>query len=441
MGRRPSKVVSTYACLGTDMRRSPTLPFTLVFLMFFSACGGSDDSGSSGGMEVVRDTVGDTIVVRTLSGSAWGGDARLVPEVSVGELEGALEYILGDVVSIAVGADGTLYLVDGQVPELRAYDVDGTFRAILGSPGEGPGELNQPDGGLAVLSDGRILVRDPGNGRIQVYGPDGEALDTWPIRGNFNTSQPFHLTHADEVHSLILLDTDADVSEWSFGMVRIGPDGIPGDTLLPPDLGYEAPRLEARDQSGDNNSVSISPVPFSPSDDWAIHPDGYFVYGLSTEYRLTVLNPDQPVRIERTYEAAQVTGGERAEEEAHMTRSMRFTQPSWRWNGPAMPDVKPPFSDLYAGRDGRIWVQVHQAAVDVGDPLYDPKDPDAVEDRWHEPVTFDVFESDGTYSGRVFTPMGFRTSPSPIFGETHVWATTRDDFGVQRVVRFRIELE
>ena len=392
-------------------------------------------------MEVVTDTVGDTIVVRTLSGSAWGRDATLVPEVSVGEMEGALEYIFGNVVSLAVAGDGTLYVVDRQVPELRAYDPDGIFLAVLGSPGEGPGELNEPDGGLAVLSDGRILVRDPGNARIQVYAPDGEALDTWPIRGGFNTSQPFHLTHADEVHSLILLDTDADVSEWTFGMVRIGPDGVPGDTLMPPDIGYEAPTLEAREQDGDNNSVSISSVPFSPSEDWTIHPAGYFVHGLSTEYRFTVLRPDQPIRVERTYEAAPVTRGERAEEEAHMTRDMRFTQPSWRWNGPAIPDLKPPFSDLYAGRDGRIWVQVHQTAVDVGDPLYDPRDPDALEDRWHEPVTFDVFESDGTYAGRVFTPMGFRTSPSPIFGETHVWATTRDDFGVQRVVRFRIELE
>jgi hypothetical protein len=430
-----------YAFSRTDMRRPQTFPLTLALATFFSACAGPRDSGSSGAMEVVTDTVGDTIVVRTLSGSAWGRDARLVPEVSIGEMEGALEYIFGNVYSLAVAADGTLYVVDRQVPELRAYSPDGVFLSILGGPGEGPGELKNPDGGLAVLSDGRILVRDPGNARIQVYAPDGEDLDTWPIRGGFNTSQSFHLTRADEVHSLILLDTEADVSEWTFGMVRIGPDGIPGDTLIPPDLGYEAPTLEAREQSGDNNSVSISSVPFSPSEDWAIHPDGYFVHGLSTEYRFTVLRPDQPVRIERTYEAAPVTGGEKAEEEVSMTRSMRFTEPGWRWNGPAMPDVKPPFSDLYAGRDGRIWVQVHQTAVDVGDPLYDPKDPDAVEDRWREPVTFDVFEADGTYAGRVFTPMGFRTHPSPIFGETHVWATTRDDFGVQRVVRFRIELD
>jgi hypothetical protein len=403
-----------YAFLGTDMRRPRTLPFMLALTTFFSACAGPRDSGPSGGMEVVTDTIGDTIVVRTLSGSAWGRAATLVPEVSIGEMEGALEYIFGNVYSLAVAADGTLYVVDRQVPELRAYGRDGVFQAILAHPGEGPGELKNPDGGLAVLSDGRILVRDPGNARIQVFSPQGEAIETWSIRGGFNTSQPFFQTHADEVHTLILLDTEADVSEWTFGMVRIGPDGIPGDTLIPPDLGYEAPTLEAREQDGDNNSVSISSVPFSPSEDWAIHPDGFFVHGLSTEYRFTVLRPDQPVRVERTYEAAPVTRGERAEEEARMTRNMRFTQPSWRWNGPAMPDVKPPFSDLYAGRDGRIWVQVHQASVDVGDPLYDPKDPDALEDRWHEPVTFDVFESDGTYAGSASSwrsPTDCRRSP------------------------------
>ena len=344
-----------------------------------------------------------------------------------------------------------MYVVDAQVPELRAYAPDGTFLATLGGPGEGPGELKQPDGGLAVLSDGRVLVRDPGNARIQVYSANGEAVDTWPIRGGFNTSQPFYRTRADEVHALILLDPDADVTDWSFGMVRIGPDGVPGDTLIPPDLGYEAPNLEARREDGDNVSVSITPVPFSPSEEWALHPEGYFVHGLSTEYRLTVLRPDHPVRIERAYEPASVTSGEKAEEEARVTRNLRMTEPGWRWNGPPMPDVKPPFSDLYVGTDGRIWVQAHQSAVDVGDPLYDPKDPDAVEDRWREPVVFDVFGADGAYQGRVSTPLGFRTSPTPgayhsmdsklASGDTHVWATTRDDFGVQRVVRFRIELE
>jgi hypothetical protein len=413
----------------------------VLLVSFFAACGGANESGSSGGLEVVREYVGDTLVVRTVTGSAWGGNARLVPEVSIGELEGDLEYLFGNIRSLAVASDGTIYVVDAQVPELRAFSAEGVFQAILGRPGEGPGEIKQPDGGLAVLSDGRVLVRDPGNARIQVYGPDGTSLDTWPIRGGFNSSSPFFQTDADEVHTLILLDPGADVLDWKMGLVRIGPDGTPGDTLVPPDVGYEAPRLEARHEEGDDRSVSVNSVPFSAGEDWAIHPGGCFVHGLSTEYRIDLLKPTGPVRIERDYEPVPVTRGEKSEEEARTTHNMRFTEPGWRWNGPPIPDVKPPFRDIFVGRDGRIWVQVHQAAVEVEDPDYDPTDPDSVEDRWREPVAFDVFREDGTYEGRVTTDLGFGLYPTPVFGETHVWATTTDDLGVQRVVRFRIEVD
>lgn len=76
--------------------------------------------------------------------------------------------------------------------------------------------------GLAILSDGRTLVRDPANGRIQVYGPDG----------------------------------------------------VPGDTLVPPLTGYQGPILEARQQVGEGQNVSRGGVPFAPSEMWTYHPDG-----------------------------------------------------------------------------------------------------------------------------------------------------------------------
>ena len=224
-------------------------------------------------------------------------------------------------------------------------------------------------------------------------------------------------------------------------MVRISPDGAPGDTLVPPESGYDEPKLEARVDDGENRGASITSVPFAAREGWAIHPGGYFVHGLSTEYRIDLLKPDGPIRIERAYEPVPVTGGERREEEARVTRSMRFTEPGWRWNGPPVPDVKPPFQGISVGRDGRIWIQLHQPAVEGEDPDHDPTDPSSVEDRWREPVAFDVFREDGTYEGRVTTDPGFRLYPTPVFGETHVWATTRDDLDVQRVVRFRIEVE
>ena len=411
---------------------------TASVLLVASLAGCSGGESVPSGPQVIHTARGDTAVVRTESGSVWGVEATLVPEVSIGELEGDLEYLFGSIGSMNVGADGTIYVMDRQVPELRAYAPDGTYLRTLGRPGEGPGELKGPDGGLAVLSDGRILVRDPANARIQVYAPSGEALATWPIRGNFSTSSQLPWDRDDNVYAIILVDPEADVTEWVMGLVRIGPDGVPGDTIIPPDVGYDTPRLEARLEDGENSSVSITGVPFSPSEEYTLHPDGYFIHGISDAYRFTLLREGDPLIIERAAEAATVTAGEKSEEEAVITTNFRRMVPDWRWNGPGIPDRKPFFSDITAGRDGRIWVTVPLAGVEVEDPDYDPQDPNSVPNRWREPVAFDVFETDGTYLGRVNTPMGFSRYPAPIFDGDTVWATTRDEMGVQRVVRFRV---
>lgn len=421
------------------MRRR-TAPFAGFLLaaaapMLLTGCGGDGpDRGS--GLDVVRDTVGDTVVVRTLGGSVWGAPARLEPEVSIGVLDGAIEYLFGSPASLAVGADGTIYVVDRQVPDLRAFAPDGTYLATLARPGEGPGELKSPDGGLTVLSDGRIVVRDPGNARLQVFDPDGSPAGTWPHRGGLSTGTPMFLDRNDNVYVSLLMDPRADVSEWVMGQARIGPDGVPGDTLIPPDT-YETPVVEARNEG----STSQQRVPFAAAEEWAVHPGGYFVHGVSTAYAITLAKPDGPLRIERRYTPVPVTAGERAEDEARITQNMRRIVPSWRWNGPPIPDEKPPFRDLFVGRDGRIWVQVSAPGVQREDPDYDPSDPDDVADEWREPVAFDVFEEDGTYLGQVNAPDDFRTYPTPVFDGDLVWATTQDELGVVRVVRYRIEHE
>lgn len=191
----------------------------LALAVTVTACGGSEPPIQ--GPQVTRTMSGDTAVVRTESGSVWDGPTRLVAEVSIGELDGDLEYLFGSVRSVAVAADGTVYVVDGQVPDLRAFSPDGRFLRTLGSPGEGPGELKSPDGGLAIPSDGRILVRDPGNARIQVYAQSGEALETWPIRGGFNTSNSLFLDREDNVYTQILVDAEAEVRDWVIGLVGI----------------------------------------------------------------------------------------------------------------------------------------------------------------------------------------------------------------------------
>jgi hypothetical protein len=422
---------------GNEVRRSARIRATAaawILLVLAAGCAGGKDASPT--LRVERDTVGDTLVVRTVAGSVWGADASLVPEVSIGELEGDLEYLMGEVQSIAVGADGTIYVLDAQGPELRAYGPDGRFLRRLGRPGEGPGELKAP-GAIAILSDQRLVVRDPGNGRIQVYGPDGAPAAAWTVvRGSFRTSGPLPVDRRDNMYIMVLRDMEADVRDWKAAFASIGPDGVPGDTLDVPDSGFEPPRLEARSA----NSVSVNSVPFTPAEETMLHPDGYFVHGISSDYRFTLLRPGAPLRVEKAWKPVPVEPGEKEEAELRITRNMRRIDPAWKWSGPAIPDTKRAYENLFAGRDGRIWVEVAARSVKVEDTGYDPTDPNALPDEWRERSVLDVFEDDGTYLGRVVPPEGFRTDPQPVFDGDHVWAVSSDDLGVQRVVRYRVTL-
>ncbi len=122
------------------------------------------------------------------------------------------------------------------------------------------------------------------------------------------------------------------------------------------------------------------------------------------------------------------------------TRNMRYTDPNWRWNGPAIPSVKPPFRSLDPGEDGTVWVQTSQPGVKREDPGYDPTDPRALPDEWREPVAFGVFDEEGRYLGPALIPEGFSTYPEPVFTRDWVLATVRDAYDVQTVVTFRVDV-
>lgn len=142
-----------------------------------AACG--TDSGPSGvGPRTVVERIGDTTVVRTLAGSVWGAEAALVPEVSIGALDGPEEYLFGSIWSIAVDGDRNVYVFDEQAHDIRVYDATGAYVETLGGRGEGPGEFSRAEA-MALLPDRRLVVRDPGNQRVQVFGPGPGELDEW----------------------------------------------------------------------------------------------------------------------------------------------------------------------------------------------------------------------------------------------------------------------
>ena len=396
-----------------------------TILAFVVACDPED--GPGGGPQVVTDTLGDTVVVRTLSGSVWGDDAGLVPELSIGEaLDGPEEHLFGSIASLAVDDDGNIYVLDRQAQELRVFDAKGEYLETLARRGRGPGEL-EGAGKIALLPDGRVVVRDPRNKRVQVVRPGTGEREEWPYEA------AAHLTLSplwtDAFGRTYLVAPDLATERWGDEVVIVlGPDGTGLDTVPTPDAEFAQPLLEASRVEGRIRSWTTRPVPFSPSMSWAVHRSGGFLSGVSTDYRIELRLGKRVLRIERVYDPLPVSPAERDYEREFIEVNLRDFQPDWEWDGPPIPETKPPFKGIHSGRDGRIWVELSA-------------EPHSASEVWRgERIRYDVFESDGTYLGAVNAPEDFSTHPAPVFGTDHVWAVTRDDLRVERVVRYRIRV-
>jgi hypothetical protein len=404
----------------------------------FLACVSDGGGGAGGGgWEAAVDTVGDTVVVRTLSGSVWGDTAYLEAEASIGMLEGPDEYLIGDPRSFAVGAGGAIYVLDRQVPVIRMYGSDGTFIRNVGREGGGPGEYESP-GAIAVLPDDRLIVRDPGNGRVSIFSSEGEYLEQVWYPGGFNTGRRLYTDTAGFAYSMVLLNYGTAPWDWIFGLASIDPAKGIKDTIPAPTWDYEPPQITASRE----NSSSSDNVPFSPEDYWTFSPLGYMVGGLSTDYRVDLYRVNEPVlRIERTWTPVPVQRQEAEEQRRYATDNMQRQYSGWKWNGPGVPDTKPPFTNLLVSWEGNIWVQISQegyARMTEAEARAEEERADRPQLRFTEPAAYDVFSPDGTYQGHVQAPRSFRASPEPLVRGDYVWAVTRDELDVARVVRFRI---
>lgn len=111
----------------------------------------------------------------------------------------------------AVGPNGDIYVSDGYANScVHRFSKDGKWKQTWGRPGQGPGEFALPHA-IWVLADGRVLVADRRNCRIQVFTADGAYLTEW--RDVFNPAD-------------IYVDRD--------GLIHVC-DDVPRVTVLTPD--------------------------------------------------------------------------------------------------------------------------------------------------------------------------------------------------------------
>jgi hypothetical protein len=78
---------------------------------------------------------------------------------------------------VAIAANGELFVSDGYGnARVHRFSADGLLLKSWGEPGTGPGQFVVVHG-IAVAADGRVLVADRENDRIQIFTADGEYLE------------------------------------------------------------------------------------------------------------------------------------------------------------------------------------------------------------------------------------------------------------------------
>ena len=88
--------------------------------------------------------------------------------------------VIGNILEMAVGADGTVYLLDASNNRVMRLGPDGSWQDAFGNSGRGPDRIGQV-GALAVDdAGGRIYVADIASERILVYDALGRFIVAWP---------------------------------------------------------------------------------------------------------------------------------------------------------------------------------------------------------------------------------------------------------------------
>lgn len=396
----------------------------LCVILPVSACSG--DRGSTGGSQ---DPLAGILSIDTLANGAlhvvsapegvWAQTGsepwRLVEDLRIGVIEGDEKYIFGSLRNVFPAADGRIWAMDSQAPELRLYDQDGTFIRAVGRSGEGPGEFGfnpcafpGPEGEIWVEA-GR---------RWQWFDAQGELLGQQPVTRQLGCGIQRWVSDDRFVAVHAVMNPEIQEAESSFFIHEREPSGevTVTDTTFPPVLS-ETPTVQWFDGEGRERRRDVMPLVHRPF--YVLGPNGHFwITEGAGDYRIRrqTLFGDTLIILERPHDP--ITVPDSVREEAMPQRRLRSLTLDRDFDPDEVPRVFPPFDRFIVGTDGTLWVQRR------------------LEGGLHG---FDVFAPDGRFLGPVEVPPGFDRMNIQRITPDHMYGTVRDEMDVAYVLRLSIQ--
>ena len=418
------------------MIRLHNLPLsaTTLLLLLAAGCGGEGlDRGWGGTVETLASGV--VRVVNPAEG-LWevGEPWRLLPELVLGEVEGADAEVFASISGLEVDEAGRIYVLDRQANELRIFSPEGVHVRSVGRSGGGPGEYTNANGVEWIAPDTLLVIDQQGN-RYTVLTTDGEYVRSvprqlgfygWAYRGGYMDGRIYELSsvRVEEDSHPALLGTSLRGSEASpaSNSSQVGDESrlvssSAQDTVMLPRP--NAPRFESFSVRNERGGMTMS-VPFAASSVYHVDGTGSIWHGHGSDFRIFRSSFTGDTISEIVIEAAPapVTSEELAEWEAGSFVE-RFREMGGKLDMGRIPKVKPFFDDIYVDSDGNVWLSVPAGPTET---------------------VFAIVDPDGRYLGRLqMDGMKRDVFIPPVVRNGRLYLVAKDELDVQRVYGFRIE--
>jgi hypothetical protein len=316
---------------------------------------------------------------------------------------------------------------------------------------------------LAVTDDERVLVTDIQGARLNIFGPDGEHVEDWPL-GTPQSAVGLLLTLDGRVFTQVFempTEFTGGSVEIREAMRQVGANGHFGESIYPPETDWEPPTVQVE---GGGGSFMMAILPFTPTFEWALAPGGELIAGVGNEYRFEVHDPNGDVRfIEKAWEPVPVNDGERDFRAAVAVTQVSRIAPDYRIPASDVPDYKAAFTTIFPDRNGRVWLtregpseldpdcresmggggmMMMMDSSGSTDVSLDPgTDSEYEGDCWRNTYLFDVFDlATGEFLGTVPQPEPGFTQLRFVDGDT-LLAAVGDELGTMRLKKYRLVIE
>jgi hypothetical protein len=387
-----------------------------------------------------------TMLLATLLVSVGSASAQTLPlkrDLDIGAAEGEPAYEFSRITSIAVGKDGTIYVVNGASASIRAFTPQGKFLRELGRRGNGPGEFQSP-GALRVMGD-TLHLHDGMLRRTSLLDAKGELLTSWQTAADPQTRTMF-ITHAAVPGGWIVSHSEG-ISPAAGEMKQIT---VPFFFTTEPEKGFQAKRQPLVSfpyyplygiliTGGPGGNTASAPL-FAPIPRYGFDNLGRMYLARGQDYRIEVYDQTGKVvrTITRPHTPVPITDkliADYRKEVSTYYDTARAQHSEWHIGRSAsdgkgkLPTGKnlPALGMLYVSPQGTVLVERPDLRPN---PLL-PELPLALNKP--QPAVYDLFDSAGRFIGSVRLGANFR--PRAVT-ENAILGVERDELDVEHVVRY-----